>query len=214
MVEYALLYTLRFHRHLPAYEAQQRAREWKEQPLKLAQERRVGVMGLGEIGGATARAMVGLGFDVAGWSRRPKAIEGVTSFSGPEGLGPFLARTEILVCILPLTQETTDILDKRLFDAMPRGGFVINIGRGKQLVEEDLVAALDSGHLAGAALDVFRTEPLPAESPLWAHPKILVTPHIAAMTDPRSSVLQVVANIKRIRAGEKPINTIDPAVGY
>ena len=214
MVEYAMLYALYFHRAIPLYTAQQKERAWKEAPLKLISERRVGVMGIGEIGSAAARALAGMGFDVAGWSRRPKTIEGVETFAGAEGLAPFLARTDILVCILPLTSETTDILDAKLFAAMPQGSYVINIGRGKQLVEEDLIKALDSGHIAGAALDVFRTEPLPKESPLWAHPKIVVTPHIAAMTDPRSSVRQVVANIKRVRAGETPINTVDSAVGY
>ncbi|MBL8703404.1 MAG: glyoxylate/hydroxypyruvate reductase A [Rhodospirillales bacterium] len=214
MVEYAMLYALYFHRAIPTYEAQQKTKTWKESPLKLISERRVGVMGIGEIGGAAARALKGIGFDVAGWSRSPKVIDGIKTYAGADGLGPFLARTDILVCILPLTAETTDILNAKLFAAMPQGSYLINIGRGRQLVEQDLVAALDSGHIAGAALDVFRTEPLPPESPLWAHPKIVVTPHIAAMTDPRSSVLQVVANIKRIRAGQAPINQIDSKRGY
>lgn len=214
MVEYAVLYTLRFHRQIPAYEALMRARDWKELPLKQTGERRVGVMGLGEIGGAVAQAMVGLGFDVAGWSRRPRDIAGVKSFAGAEGLAPFLARSDIVICVLPLTPDTADILNARAFAAMPRGSYVINIGRGRQLVEPDLVAALDGGQLAGAALDVFRTEPLPPDSPLRAHPGVLATPHIAAMTDPRSSVLQIVDNIKRMRAGQKPINTIDTQAGY
>lgn len=214
MVEYAMLYALHFHRAIPVYEAQQKTKTWKESPLKLIGERRVGVMGIGEIGGAAARALKGIGFDVAGWSRSPKSIDGIKTYAGAAELPAFLARTDILVCILPLTAETTDILNAKLFAAMPQGSYVINIGRGKQLVDQDLVAALDSGHIAGAALDVFRTEPLPAESPLWSHPKVIVTPHIAAMTDPRSSVIQVVANIKRIRAGQAPINQIDPKVGY
>lgn len=214
MVEYAMLYALYFHRAIPTYEAQQKTKTWKESPLKLISERRVGVMGIGEIGSVAAKALVGMGFDVAGWSRTPKTIEGVKTFAGADGLAPFLARTDILICILPLTAETTDILDAKLFASMPQGSYVINIGRGKQLVEEDLVKALDSGHIAGAALDVFRTEPLPQESPLWSHPKVVVTPHIAAMTDPRSSVVQVVANIKRIRLGQAPTNTIDTSVGY
>jgi glyoxylate/hydroxypyruvate reductase A len=214
MVEYAVLYTLRFHRQIPAYEAQQRGKVWKEQQLKQTHERRVGVMGLGEIGGAAARALVGLGFDVRGWSRRPKAIEGVKSFAGAEGLTPFLAGSDIVICVLPLTPDTTDILNAKAFAAMPRGGYVINIGRGRQLVETDLLAALDGGQLAGAALDVFRAEPLPPDSPLWSHPGVLLTPHIAAMTDPRSSVAQIVDNIKRMRAGQPLLNTIDTAAGY
>jgi glyoxylate/hydroxypyruvate reductase A len=214
MVEYAILYTLRFHRQIPAYEHQQRARVWAEQPLRQTSDRKVGVMGLGEIGGAVARALAGLGFDVAGWSRRPKDIAGVKSFAGPGGLNPFLGRSEIVICVLPLTKDTTDILNAEAFAAMPRGSYVINIGRGAQLVESDLLAALDSGRLAGAVLDVFRTEPLPPDSPLWSHPKLLVTPHIAAMTDPRSSVAQIVENIKRLRAGRALLNTIDTAAGY
>ncbi len=214
MVEYAVLYTLRFHRQIPVYEEQQRARVWKELALKQTSDRTVGVMGLGEIGGAVARALAGLGFDVAGWSRRPKEIAGVRSFAGPQDLAGFLARSEIVICVLPLTADTANILDARAFAAMPRGGYVINIGRGQHLVEEDLLAALDSGQLAGAALDVFRTEPLPASSPLWSHPRVLATPHIAAATDPRSSVAQIVENIRRHRQGLALLNTVDAAAGY
>lgn len=214
MVEYAVLYTLRFHRQIPVYEEQQRARVWKELALKQTSDRTVGVMGLGEIGGAVARALAGLGFDVAGWSRRPKEIGGVCSFAGPQDLAGFLARSEIVICVLPLTADTAGILDARAFAAMPRGGYVINIGRGQHLVEEDLLAALDSGQLAGAALDVFRTEPLPASSPLWSHPRVLATPHIAAATDPRSSVAQIVENIRRHRQGLALLNTVDAAAGY
>jgi glyoxylate/hydroxypyruvate reductase A len=214
MVEYAVLYTLRFHRQIPVYEEQQRARVWKELALKQTSDRTVGVMGLGEIGGAVARALAGLGFDVAGWSRRPKEIAGVRGFAGPQDLAGFLARSEIVICVLPLTADTAGILDARAFAAMPRGGYVINIGRGQHLVEEDLLAALDSGQLAGAALDVFRTEPLPASSPLWSHPRVLATPHIAAATDPRSSVAQIVENIRRHRQGLALLNTVDAAAGY
>ncbi|MCK6452431.1 MAG: glyoxylate/hydroxypyruvate reductase A [Alphaproteobacteria bacterium] len=214
MTEYAVWHVLRFHRNGPEYEAQQRQRVWREVALTQTVERRVGVMGLGEIGGAVARALVGFGFDVAGWSRGPKSIPGVASFAGREKLHDFLARSEIVVCVLPLTPDTTDILDARAFAAMPRGACVINIGRGPHLVESDLVAALDAGHVAGAALDVFRTEPLPQDSPLWSHPAVTLTPHIAGMIDPRSAVQQVVANIRRIRAGEKPLNIVDPRAGY
>ena len=214
MTEYAVLHTLRFHRQAPGYEAQQRERVWRELPQKQTAERRIGVMGLGEIGGAVARALVGFGFEVAGWTRSPKAIDGVENYAGRTRLAAFLARSDILICVLPLTSDTTDILDARAFAAMPRGAFVINIGRGRQLVETDLLAAFMSGQIAGAALDVFRTEPLPADSPLWSHPAVTVTPHVAAMTDPRSAVQQVADNIRRIRAGQKPINIVDPRAGY
>jgi glyoxylate/hydroxypyruvate reductase A len=214
MTEYAVLHALRFHRQAARYEAQQRAKAWRELPQKMTNERRVGVMGVGEIGGSVARALKSLGFDVAGWARGPRALGGIPVFAGAGRLYEFLGRSDIAVCVLPLTPETENILDARAFAAMPRDGFVINIGRGKQLVETDLLAALDSGQLAGAALDVFRNEPLPAASALWTHPKVVVTPHIAAITDPRSALAQVVANIKRMRRGEPPLNVVDLERGY
>ena len=214
MVEYAVLHTLRFHRQAPEYEAQQRAKRWRELPQKMTNERRVGVMGVGEIGGAVARKLAGFGFDAAGWARTERKIEGVRVYAGQAQLTPFLGRSDIVVCVLPLTPDTTGILNARAFAAMPRGGHVIGIGRGRQLVEADLLAALDSGHLAGAALDVFREEPLPAASPLWAHPKVTVTPHVAAITDPRSALAQVVENIRRVRRGLAPVNVVDPRRGY
>jgi glyoxylate/hydroxypyruvate reductase A len=214
MTEYAVLYALSFHRQAPAYAEMQRQKRWREFPQKMTNERRVGVMGVGEIGGAVARALASLGFDVAGWARTKREGAGFPVYAGRDRLYDFLARSDIVICVLPLTQETRDILDARAFAAMPKGGYVINIGRGPQVAEQDLIAALDKGHLAGAALDVFRAEPLPAASPLWAHPKIAVTPHIAAITDPRSALRQVVENIKRIRRGEAPLNVVDPKRGY
>lgn len=214
MTEYAVLHALSFHRQAAAYEAQQRDRRWHELPQKMTNERRVGVMGIGEIGGSVARALVALGFDVAGWARGERRDAGFPVFAGRERLYEFLGRSDIAVCVLPLTPATTDILNAAAFAAMPRGGYVVNIGRGNQLVEADLIAALDSGHLAGAALDVFRKEPLPESSPLWTHPKVTVTPHVAAITDPRSALKQVVDNIRRIRAGRAPLNVVDPRRGY
>ena len=214
MTEYAVLHALRFHRQTEAYEELQRQKRWHEFPQKMTGERRVGVMGIGEIGGPVARALASLGFDVAGWARGARKGSGFPVFAGRDRLAQFLGRSDIVVCVLPLTPETTDILDARAFAAMPGDGCVVNIGRGRQLVETDLVAALDSGHLAGAALDVFREEPLPASSPLWTHPKVTLTPHVAAITDPRSALAQVVENIKRIRRGEKPLNVVDTRRGY
>lgn len=214
MTEYAVLHTLRFHRNGPGYEQQQRDRAWREIPQKQTGERRVGVMGLGEIGGSIARALAEFGFDVAGWTRTPRRIDGVENFAGRDRLDAFLARSDVLVCVLPLTPDTTDILNARAFAALPKGAYVINIGRGKQLVETDLLAALESGQIAGATLDVFRTEPLPTDSPLWSHPAVTITPHVAAMTDPRSAVQQVVDNIRRIRAGRAPNNVVDPRARY
>ncbi len=161
-----------------------------------------------------ARALQGLGFTVAGWSRTPKHIDGVESFAGDAGLAPFLGELNILVCLLPLTPETEGIIDRRTLSTLPSGAFVINVARGGHMVEEDLIAALDAGHVAGATLDVFRTEPLPENHPLWRHPRVVVTPHIASQTDPRSAADEVAANIRRIRAGEPPINIADPTQGY
>ena len=141
-------------------------------------------------------------------------MPGVEGFHGAEGLAPFLARTEILVCLLPLTADTRGILDRDLFGRLPRGAYLINAGRGGHQVEADILQALDEGQLAGATLDVFATEPLPADSPFWTHPKVTVTPHNASITNPRSAVRHVVESIRRVRAGEPLRNVVDPAVGY
>ena len=214
MTEYAVLHALRFHRQAAGYEELQRQKRWHEFPQKMTNERRVGVMGIGEIGGSVARALASLGFDVAGWARSERKNAGFPVFAGRARLQEFLGRSDIVVCVLPLTPETADILNAQAFAAMPKDGYVINIGRGNQVVETDLLAAVESGHLAGAALDVFRQEPLPASSPLWRNPKVTVTPHVAAITDPRSALKQVVENIKRIRRGEAPLNMVDLRRGY
>jgi glyoxylate/hydroxypyruvate reductase A len=174
----------------------------------------VGIAGTGEIGGAAARAIAALGFDVAGWSRSGRAPEGIKAFKGKEGWRPFLVRTDILICILPLTAETEGILDEAAFAALPNGAFVINIARGRHVREADLLAALDSGHLAHATLDVTHPEPLPPGHPYWRHPKVTLTPHIASLTDPRTAAPQVVENIRRFRAAEPLLNRVDRGLGY
>ncbi len=214
MVEYALWATLRYHRQMVEYEAFQRAREWNQMTPPPTSERRVGIAGIGQIGGAIARATAGLGFDVAGWSRNPHTVPGVGVFAGTAGWEPFLARTDILICVLPLTADTRGILDARAFAAMPKGAYVVNIARGGHLVDADLIAALDRDHLAHATLDVTTPEPLPAEHPFWTHPKITVTPHIASLTDPKTAAPQVIENIRRFRAGEPLLNRVDRANGY
>lgn len=214
MAEYVLLHVLRYHREQPALEAQQRAHEWRMIASPAAVHRRVGILGLGAMGGEAARLLVGAGFDVAGWSRRPKDLPGVQSFHGEDGRAAFLARSEILVCLLPLTPETEGILDRDLFQALPAGAYLINAGRGGHQVEADILAALDSGQLAGATLDVFREEPLPAGSPFWDHPKVTVTPHNASITNPQSAVRHVCESIRRVRAGEPLRNVVDPELGY
>jgi glyoxylate/hydroxypyruvate reductase A len=171
-------------------------------------------MGLGVLGGDAAEALVGLRFDVAGWSGSPKNLPGVTSFHGADGFLPFLNRSDILVCLLPLTPETTDILDAHAFAALPKGAALISVGRGPQVVEEDLLAALDSGHLDGATLDVFREEPLPADSPFWDHPRVVVVPHVASMTIARGACEFVIDNIRRFEAGQPLRHVVDLDKGY
>jgi glyoxylate/hydroxypyruvate reductase A len=214
MTEYVTMHVLRFHRQGPALEAQQRERVWHELIASTAPSRRVGFLGMGVLARDSARVLDALGFDLACWSRTPKHVDGVESFHGPGGLDPFLARTEILVCLLPLTAATEGILNRDLFTRLPRGACLINCGRGGHQVEEDILEALDSGQLAAATLDVFRTEPLPTDSPFWAHPKVTLTPHIASVTQQRSACNQVAANIRRIEAGETPLNTVDRELGY
>ncbi len=214
MAEWVLLNALRFHRQDPEYRALQASRTWEELPPPVTAERRIGILGLGEIGGATARLCAHLGFPVMGWSRGPKTLDGIETYHGPAGLDAMLARTDILVCLLPLTPDTLGVINARTLGLMPRGGWLINGGRGGHQVQEDVLAALDSGQLAGAALDVFVPEPLPADHPFWAHPKVFVTPHAASFTIPSSAAPQVVENIQRLRTGRQLVNLVDFAAGY
>lgn len=214
MIEYVAEQVLAIHRQARTYRAQQAARRWEQHNQKLARDVTVGILGLGTLGSAVARALKGLNFRIAGWSRTRKAVEGVESFAGQDRLDAFLARSEILVCLLPLTAETENILDRRLFAALPRGAWVVNAGRGDQLVDADLIAALDSDYLAGAVLDVFRTEPLPAEHPFWRHPKITLTPHIAASNNAGYATLRLAEQIARFERGEAMEDVVDRARGY
>ena len=214
MREWVVMQTLMHHRRHREYDRQNRMKVWQELPQPHAGERKVGMMGLGELGGDAARHLAMLGFDVAGWSRSRRDIEGVTGFHGADGLDDFLARTEILICLLPLTAATTGIINTDLLAKLPRGASFINAGRGGHVIEEDLLQALDEGQISEASLDVFRTEPLPADSRFWDHPQVTVTPHIAAFSDPRALVDQVVENIRRDQAGEPLINTVDTERGY
>jgi glyoxylate/hydroxypyruvate reductase A len=214
MGEWVLLNVLRFHRQDLEYRALQRERSWLELPAPVTGERRIGILGLGELGTHAAGLLRGLGFPVLGWTRRPRRIEGVETFHGEEGLADMAARSDILVCLLPLTPATRGIVDARLLARLPPGAFVINGARGGHVVDADLLAALDSGQLAGAALDVFEPEPLPAEHPFWAHPRVVMTPHAASITIPASAAPQVIENIRRAREGRALINLVDFAAGY
>lgn len=214
MTEYVLLHVLRYHRRVPELEAQQRARQWRPLDYPLPWKRRVGIMGLGALGGDAAAKLVMLGFDTAGWSRSRKRLEGVACFAGQSELAPFLARSEILVCLLPLTPATAGILDARCFAALPRGAFLVNAARGGHLVAEDLLAALDSGQIAHATLDVFTPEPLPPEHPFWTHPRITVTPHTASLTHAETAAPVLIEGMRAIREGRPVANLVDRRRGY
>jgi glyoxylate/hydroxypyruvate reductase A len=214
MNEFVLLSVLRYHRGLPVYETQQRAKHWKQIMSPLAEDRVVGILGLGQLGARCAQSLSALGFKVRGWSRSPHELEGIATFHGRSELKQFLQGCEILVCLLPLTPDTRDLLNKDLFEELPAGAFVINASRGDVLVEKDLLAALESGHLGGATLDVFRQEPLPPTHPFWDHPKVTVIPHAAALTQPKTAARTVADNIARDQAGQPLLNAVDLATGY
>ncbi|MFT8246554.1 2-hydroxyacid dehydrogenase [Roseomonas sp. BN140053] len=195
--------------------ANQEASRWKQFAARhTAGERRVGILGLGNLGRAAAAMLRGVSFPVAGWSRSRKVVEGVESFAGAGELDAFLARTDILVCLLPATPETAGLIDAALLAKLPRGAQLVNVGRGGHLVEADLLAALDGGHLAGALLDVFPEEPLPDSSPFWWHPKVTVTPHVASLPSLGSRARFVAAAIAAHERGAPLPNLYDPARGY
>jgi len=214
MTDYVAHWVMHYHRDFHRFASQQRQAEWREWPTRDRDTRAVGILGLGELGGAAARALARAGFRVAGWSRSAKKIEGVESFVGASALHPFLARTEILVCLLPLTANTEGIIDAHALSALPEGAVVINAARGGHLVEDDLLQALDSGHISGATLDVFRIEPLPGDHPFWHHPAVTITLHVAALNDPRSAAASIAANTRRIRSGHAPGHVVDRTRGY
>src|SRR5271163_2541571 len=214
MSEYVVLQVLRLHRRDLDYRAQQQAGVWRELSQKNAGERPVGILGFGEIGQDAGRKLAALGFPVSGWSRHERTVAGFSTFAGPAGLSQLLAQTEILVCLLPLTAETQGVLNARTFAVLPRGAGLVNAGRGAHLVEEDLIAALDSEQLSAAALDVFREEPLPPGHLFWRHPRILVTPHIAGITNPATAAPIILDNIRRFEEGRPLLNLVDPHVGY
>jgi len=211
MVEFVTERVLHYHRLMPQYAAQQRAREWRVLMPPLARDRTVGVLGLGELGGACAQALAGLGFKVRGWSRSPRMLPGVDARTGP--IADFLPGCEIIACVLPLTPQTRGILNRETFARLD-GAWLINAGRGGHLEEEDLIPALDEGRLAGASLDVFRTEPLPPEHLFWGDPRIVVTPHAAALTHPSTAGPKILENLRRAVAGEPLNELVDRARGY
>jgi len=214
MSEYVAMHVLMHHRFFLDYQAQQRSHVWEEIQQLPAAERRVGILGVGALGLECVAKLRPFGFQLLGWSREPKVMSGVTCFHGPAGLRQMLPQTDILVSLLPLTPATRNLLDRTVFNALPKGASFINAARGGQQVEKDLLEALASGQLAGASLDVFQQEPLPPDSPFWDHPRVLLTPHVAAMTMAPTAVAQVIANIRRFERGEPLQNTVDLQRGY
>jgi glyoxylate/hydroxypyruvate reductase len=214
MTEYVVMHVLRFHRDMPAYQAAQANREWLRKRIVRPEERRIGFLGYGMMAKAPALVLKSLGFPVSAWVRSPRDQEEVPIFHGPDQLRPFLAQTDIAVCLLPLTRETEGIFCARTFAMMPPGAMLINVGRGGHVVEADLVAALDSGQLSYAALDALWPEPLPPESPLWLHPKVTVMPHVARRPTVRQLVTEIVANIRSLEAGAGLLQEIDKNLGY
>jgi len=211
MSETVLAHVLDWHRHHYAYRAQQRERRWHRHRQYLAADRTVGLLGLGELGSDAARKLLALGFNVAGWSRSRKDLGRLLWFGD---LGAMLEASDVAVCLLPLTPQTRDILNASTLRKIRTGGCVINLARGGHLVADELIAALDSGHLAHAYLDVFEPEPMPADQALWRHPKVTITPHAAALTDSRTALPKIVENIERLRNGRPLLNVVDPELGY
>jgi glyoxylate/hydroxypyruvate reductase A len=214
MVEYVCWAVLGLHRDLPLYLRRQREQEWLALPVTPAARRRVGVLGRGLLGSAVLAKLRGFGFDCAGWSRSRHDIQGVACYAGSAELPAFLARTDILICLLPLTAATQGMLNAELFAALPRGAGLVQVGRGLQLVESDLRQALDSGQIGHAILDVCDPEPLPPGHWMWGHPRLWLTPHIASMTQPESAVEVMLENLRRYEAGAAMVGQVDRARGY
>jgi glyoxylate/hydroxypyruvate reductase A len=214
MAEYVCHAVIRHFREFDAYEAEMAAGRWGYRKPRLRSEFPIGVMGLGVLGERVAKALAQFDFPVNGWSRSPKAIEGVRAFTGAQQFNDFLAASRGLVNLLPLTPDTANVIHKGTLARLQPGAYVINVARGAHLVDEDLLAAIDSGHVAGATLDVFRTEPLPAGHPFWNHPRITVTPHTSARTLRDESIAQIARKVAALQRGEAVAGVVDAGRGY
>lgn len=214
IAQYVVACTLRFTRDLPLYADQQALAEWVRHPVRMATKCRVGILGLGAVGRAIARAFVPLGYPVGGWSRTLRDVPGVMSFAGDAELPQFLSQADILVCALPLTPETRGILNHHTLAQLPRGAYLVNVGRGEHLVEPDLRALLDGEYLAGAALDVFEREPPPRDNWVWHEPRVLATPHIAAQASFETVAAQCVEALRLARSGQPQLRAVDRVAGY
>lgn len=214
MTEYVVMHVLRLHRDMPGYQAAQARREWRRVPIARPEQRRVGFLGYGLMAQAPASVLRQLGFPVSAWVRTPRPDGDIRFFQGNDQLEPFLRQTDIAVCLLPLTRDTEGIFCARTFAMMPKGAMLVNIGRGRHIVEKDLIEALNSGQLAHASLDALWPEPLPPESPLWLHPKVTVMPHVARRPTVAQLVTEIAANIKSLESGGGLLQEVDRALGY
>ncbi len=214
MAEYVLYAVLRYFRRFDDYDSQARDGVWE--PLALASKDAftIGVMGTGALGKRVLEALGHFGFPLRGWSRTAKTIDGVSCFAGTAQLDDFLSGTRVLVCMLPLTPETTHLLDRARLEKLPKGAYIINVARGAMIAEPDLLALIRSGHIAGATLDVFRNEPLPSPHPFWGEPRISITPHISALTVRGDSVRQIAHKINALERGEPIADVVDRKLGY
>ncbi len=214
MSEHVLAVILSHLKNLDTYKLQQTQGVWKPRNYYRISDFTVGIMGLGALGSFVAKDLVRFGFKVQGWVNSHKSFENVKTFAGGEELPEFLSSSEILVCLLPLTDKTTGILNTSLFKQLPKNAFVINVARGGHLVDVDLIEMLDNGHLSGAGLDVYHQEPLPTTHPFWQHEKIHMTPHYASVSDPKFVVPQILENYRRMKAGKAFINEVSKDKGY
>jgi glyoxylate/hydroxypyruvate reductase A len=213
MVEYAVMSILALHRDLLHY-ARAEPGAWQARPVRPAGTRTVGVMGLGVLGQAVLERLSSFGFRLRAWNRSARDLEGVACFAGADGLAPFAAGCDILVCLLPLTEETRGILGRELFCALPRGAALLNVGRGGHLDQDALLDALRGGQLSAAILDVTDPEPLPPDHAIWREPRVLITPHIAAMTQPETAAPVLLANLRRHLSGEPLHDVVNRHRGY
>ncbi|GAB3537774.1 glyoxylate/hydroxypyruvate reductase A [Pontibacter brevis] len=214
MAEFTTALVMNHVRGFSAYKAAEQRQQWAPKPYLRTGDVTIGVMGVGVLGSYVAGKLQELGFKVNGWARTPKQVQDMQVYVGQDGLNSFLASSDILICLLPLTKETANILNKNTFSKLPEGAFVINVARGEHLVENDLIEMIDTGHLSGASLDVFRKEPLPANHPFWEHPKINVTPHIASITNPATAADQILDNYDRLKKKEPLTGIVSLTKGY
>jgi glyoxylate/hydroxypyruvate reductase A len=214
MSEYVVMSVLNYCRNTRFFKDRETEEVWQPIISRLAEKETIGILGLGQLGLDAARKLMALGFKVAGWRRSDLLLEGISTFCGRDQFAAFLAESRILINMLPLTPETENILNRDTFGHLPQGAYLINVARGEHLVEADLLAAIASGQLSGACLDVFRTEPLPEKHPFWKQPAITVTPHIASLTNPAAVIPQIMENYRRVKVGQAVLNRVDCNRGY